>query len=198
MIKLADIAEIRAGYPFRGAIKPMANGGVRVVQMRDLDLDGNAIRWADAVLTALPGKRAPDWLRSGDLLMPSVGGRSLPVLVGDVTERAVCSPHIFQIRLAATDMDPGYLAWVLRQSAVQRQIAGTATGGTVKLLRRAVLENIQLPIPNMHRQRQIAELMATAMAERRALKALIANRERQLAGIAQKLFNEEINQEVVS
>ena len=198
MIQLAEIANIKAGYPFRGSIKPAPNNGVLAVQMRDLRIEEGVINWDGAVTTRLTGKREPDWLRSGDILLPSVGGRSQSILVGEVPAPAVCSPHIFQIRLTATQVEPGYIACALRQSEAQRQIAGAATGGTVKLLRRAVLENIRLPIPSIHRQRQIAELMATAMAERRALEALIANRERQLAGIAQKLFNEEINQEVVS
>ena len=129
--------------------------------------------------------------------MPSVGGRSQPVLVGEVPDAAVCSPHIFVIRVRPGAAEPGFIAWALKQADAQRQIAGTATGGTVKILRRSVLEEMCLPLPPLAVQKQIAALIDSAHEERLALERLIANREQQLAGIAHNLFNSKLLQEVV-
>jgi hypothetical protein len=71
---LRDVAYIRAGHPFRGAVEVFADGSVAVVQMKDI-LPTGQIDWSSTVCTELMGRKDPDWLKQGDLLFISRGNR---------------------------------------------------------------------------------------------------------------------------
>ena len=58
VIKLKQIADINAGYPFRGKIPEVAGSGVVAVQMKDITAQ-NEIHWASCIHTELTGKREP-------------------------------------------------------------------------------------------------------------------------------------------
>lgn len=190
MNSLADIAEVRAGHTFRQKVKPAAFGGVSVVQMRDLA--GDHVDWSTVTVAELKARKEPDWLQAGDILLPSVGGRSNSVLVSHVPERSICTNHLFSIRPNRDRALPEYLAWLLNQPTTQRQLAAGATGGNVKLLRRTTLESVQIYLPPIEDQRLVADLVATQREERRLLEALILNREKQISAIAQKIAISEL------
>jgi len=199
MIQLGDIAIVRAGYPFRGAIEARPDGDVLAVQMRDLHSDLGRIHWAGAARTRLTGKRTPDWLRFGDILLSSIGDNNPAILVDDVPAPAVSTPNIFLIRAYdESAVLPGYLAWALNQQVVRQHWRSSALGTSVQRLRRADVEGAALPLPPLEQQARIAALAQTAREERAALEALIANRERELAGLAQNLFNSKSIHKVVS
>ena len=199
MIRLGDIAVVTAGYPFRGAIGEHADGDALAVQMRDLRGDAGRVDWSGVARTRLTGKRKPDWLRFGDILLSSIGDNNAAILVGDVPAPAVCTPNIFLIRAHdETAVLPGYLAWALNQQMVREHWRSSALGTNVQRLRRADVENASLPLPPVEQQARIAALAQTAREERAALEALIPNRERELAGLAQNLFNWKSIHKVVS
>ncbi len=51
------------------------------------------------VETVLNTKKQPDWLENGDVLFVAKGAKHYSVLVEQVLERTVCSPHFFMVRL---------------------------------------------------------------------------------------------------
>ena len=51
IMRLSDLAHIRAGHPFRGALEAVAEGSVTVAQMKDI-LPGGGVDWSSAVRTA--------------------------------------------------------------------------------------------------------------------------------------------------
>ncbi|WP_304074531.1 restriction endonuclease subunit S [Maricaulis maris] len=185
MIQLLDIADVRAGQTFRGKVLPMVDGDVSVVQMRDLE--GAGVNWSSVVVTALKSRKDPDWIRPSDILVPSVGARLRAVVAASAPSRAICTNHLFLIRPDASRVEPGFLAWLINQPVTQRQLATEATGGTVKLLRRAALQAIQLELPPLPVQQLIAELVEAQQQERRVLEQLIENREKQISALAQNL-----------
>ncbi|NOG32841.1 hypothetical protein HLB35_15710 [Halomonas sp. TBZ9] len=96
---LEALAEIKPGYPFRGAITPNPDGDAHVVQVRHLD----PVKGFERPVTldtfdrvALSGKRQPDYLQPGDLLFASRGSRFFAAVVPDaIPPHTVCSPHFF-------------------------------------------------------------------------------------------------------
>lgn len=186
-LKLSDLTRIRAGHPFRGAVEAVPKGAVAVVQMRDI-LPSGGIDWSSAVRTELVGRKEPDWLRGGDLLFVSRGSRYFAVCVDSSPAPAVCGPHLFHLTVKARELlMPEFLAWVVGQGPVQRQLQQAASGSLQLSVTRQALEALEIPLPSLATQRVVTDLAAAAARERAVLTALIQNRELQLEALASAL-----------
>lgn len=186
-MKLSDLAHIRAGHPFRGAVEAVLDGAVAVVQMKDI-LAGGGVDWSSAVRTELVGRKEPDWLSDGDLLFVSRGSRYFAVCVDSPPAPAVCGPHLFHLTVKARELlMPEFLAWVVGQGPVQRQLLQAASGSLQLSVTRQALEALEIPLPSLATQRIVTDLAAAAARERAVLTALIQNRELQLEALASAL-----------
>jgi hypothetical protein len=186
-MKLGDLAHIRAGHPFRGAVEAVPEGAVAVAQMKDI-LPGGGVDWSSAVRTELVGRKEPDWLNVGDLLFVSRGSRYFAVCVDLPPAPAVCGPHLFHLTVRDADLlMPEFLAWVVGQGPVQRQLQQAASGSLQLSVTRQGLEALEIPLPPLATQRVVTDLAAAAARERVVLTALIQNRERQLEALASAL-----------
>lgn len=186
-IKLGDLAHIRAGHPFRGAVEAVPEGAVAVVQMKDI-LPAGGVDWSSAVRTELVGRKEPDWLSDGDLLFVSRGSRYFAVCVDSPPAPAVCGPHLFHLTVKARELlMPEFLAWVVGQGPVQRQLLQAASGSLQLSVTRQALEALEIPLPSLATQRVVTDLAAAAARERAVLTALIQNRELQLEALASAL-----------
>lgn len=186
-MKLGNLAHIRAGHPFRGAVEAVPEGAVAVVQMKDI-LPAGGVDWSSAVRTELVGRKEPDWLSDGDLLFVSRGSRYFAVCVDSPPAPAVCGPHLFHLTLKARELlMPEFLAWVVGQGPVQRQLLQAASGSLQLSVTRQALEALEIPLPSLATQRVVTDLAAAAARERAVLTALIQNRELQLEALASAL-----------
>lgn len=186
-MKLGDLVHIRAGHPFRGAVEAVPEGAVAVVQMKDI-LPGGGVDWSSAVRTELVGRKEPDWLSDGDLLFVSRGSRYFAVCVDSPSAPAVCGPHLFHLTVKARELlMPEFLAWVVGQGPVQRQLLQAASGSLQLSVTRQALEALEIPLPPLATQRVVTDLAAAAARERAVLTAMIQNRELQLEALASAL-----------
>ncbi len=187
--RLGDVATVAAGFPFRGRIKNQPNGNTVVAQMRNVGAEAG-VDWANAAKTALPGRKAPQFLEDGHILFAARGARNYAVLVESPPERAVSSPHFFVITVKDPSIAlPAFITWQINQAPVQRQLDVAATGSHIRNIRRQALENLRLAVPPAETQRVIVEFDRMALAERRLLEELIANRIQQTDALALGLFN---------
>lgn len=185
-LRLSDIADIRLGHPFRGTVKQYDNGDVNVVQVRDTEPTGEINQYT-MVETVLMTKKQPDWLQNGDVLFVAKGAKHYSVLVEQVLERTVCSPHFFVVRLKPEFKDvivPDFLCWQLNQQPAQRYFKATAEGSMYLSIRRQVLENVPIKILKFEKQKQLAAMHRCAVREQKVLQKLIENRQQQLDAIA--------------
>src|SRR5690625_6257947 len=74
------LAKIIAGYPYRGKILEVPGSAVVAVQMKDVSLT-EGIRWSGCLETELTGKREPDYLTTGDILVAARGSHNYAVQV---------------------------------------------------------------------------------------------------------------------
>ncbi|MFD1009066.1 restriction endonuclease subunit S [Oceanisphaera ostreae] len=185
-VPLCEIADIRSGHPFRGTIKQYENGDVKVVQVRDTEMTGE-VNQHNMVETRLSTKKQPDWLQDGDVLFVAKGAKHYSVLVENVLERTVCSPHFFVVRLKPEFRDvvmPDFLCWQLNQQPAQRYFKATAEGSMYLSIRRQVLENVPIKVLKLEKQKQLAALHRCGVREQKVLQKLIENRQQQLGAIA--------------
>jgi hypothetical protein len=190
-VRLSDIANIRSGHPFRGTVEPCEDGDVHVLQVRDTEATG-IIDQKNMVKTNLSTKRQPDWLQMGDVLFVAKGAKHYSVLVENIPEHTVCSPHFFLVQLKPSFRDvisPDFLCWQLNQQPAQRYFKTTAEGSMNLSIRRQVLEDVPIKVLPMEKQAQLTALHRCSVKEEKALQKLIKNRQQQLDAIALKALN---------
>lgn len=191
-MKLKQLASINAGYPFRGKIPEVAGSSVVVVQMKDAS-PADGIRWSSCLETRLTGKRQPDYLSPGDILVAARGNHNYAVSVDHTLvttgKQAVAAPHFFVISLKTKDVLPEFMVWLFNQGPVQRYFEQNAEGTLTKSIRRSVLEDAPVVIPPLAKQRAILGMAKTLAEEQKLVQTLINNGERMMATIAKDLFN---------
>lgn len=186
-IELNDLATVRSGYPFRGALEPVLADGVPVVQIKDIDSD-SGVEWGGVLKAELPGRKEPDWLEKGDVLFVPRGQRFFAASVGHPPSPAVCGPHLMQIRIRpGAGLVPEFLAWQINQPPVQKRLRIAAEGSNQLSIRVAEIEALNLALPPVQHQLRIVAAAATAARERQVLSRLILNREQEFAALAAEL-----------
>jgi hypothetical protein len=188
--QLAELADIRAGYPFRGAVEPMPNGDVHVVQMKNAN-DISGISWTRLIKTELAGRRSPDWLQTGDILFLARGNRNFAICLDSPPAKTVCSPHFFQIHIRnVKKILPAFLAWYINQLPSQQYLTMSAEGSLIGNIRRGVLESLSVAVPSVEKQQTIIELDTLLKQERMLLQQRTENNHKMMHTIARRFFAE--------
>lgn len=183
-ISLVDIADIRAGYPFRGAIDALDRGDVGAIQMRNVD-EVIGVDWSAVTRVKLPSQRSADLLVPGDLIFTTRGRRNFALALDSIPCKAVCSPHFFVIRVFdETHIMPSFLAWQINQRSCQDYLQQAATGSHILNITRGAIEALPLALPSLAIQSALMAVVDTAQHERRILNELISNRAREIDAIA--------------
>ncbi len=185
--KLNDIAEIRAGHPFRGSVPEDVNGPVSVIQIKDVDWTGT-VKWTSLTKTRLEGRKEPDWIQRGDILFVARGTKIVAAYVDEILVPCVCSQYFYLLRIKSEKVLPEFVAWQINQQPAQTYLVKSAEGTAQVSVRRSMLEDLSIVIPPLNQQRIIIELFKSALRERELLEALISNREKELKAIAKKLL----------
>lgn len=189
MRKLSELVMILPGYPFRGKIDHDSDGDARAVQMKDVS-ETEGVEWDELVQTELKGRRKPDWLQSGDVLFLVRGNRFFAVHLDEVPFPAVISPHFLQLKVKRnTKLLPAFLAWQINQGPAQRYLESSAEGTVQRSIRKGVLEDLPLVVPDLNLQQLILNYAQAARSEADIYMELIANRERELQAMASKILN---------
>jgi hypothetical protein len=192
-LKLKQVANISAGYPFRGKINESPGSGVFAVQMKDVS-PVTGVNWASCIEAILEGKRNPDFLNHRDILFASRGSHNYAAIVEGQPNKdgalAVASPHFYQIRCNHNGVLPEYLVWFLNQKPCQRYFEQNAEGTLTKSIRRNLLEEVPIAVPSLEKQRMIIALSETLAEERKLVERLIDNGETLMSSIANDLLIE--------
>ena len=184
---LREVAQVSAGHAVRGAIDGLPRGDVAMIQIRDISADAG-IDWSATLRVSPPGKQSPDYLQPGDIVFTTRGARNVAAVVDPAPRRAICAPNLFVIRITRRDLClPAYLAWYINQRPAQSYLQSQATGTNILNIRREVVEQLPLPLPDRPKQIAIIAFSAAAHAERQRLQALIENRDQQLDALALEL-----------
>ncbi|MGE4338705.1 MAG: restriction endonuclease subunit S [Pigmentiphaga sp.] len=189
MRKLSELVKVLPGYPFRGKIDHDPVGDARAVQMKDVS-DTGRVEWEELVRTELKGRRKPDWLQPGDVLFLVRGNKNFAVHLDEVPFPAVISPHFLLLKVKRNaKLLPAFLAWQINQAPAQRYLDASAEGTVQRSIRKGVLEDLPLVVPDLETQHVVVSYAQAARSEAEAYMELIANRERELRVVASKILN---------
>ena len=175
MKKLGQVASIRMGYPFRSRLEHNAAGALAVVQMKDID-DASLLHVEDAVRVDLADVKAHHLIRPGDLVFRSRGRTNSVALVSADVGLAVLAAPMLLIR--PVEVLPAYLLWYINLPAIQAGLAAQAEGTSVRMISKAALEALELPVPSPRKQQLIVEVSALATLEQGLLVQIAQERKR--------------------
>jgi len=158
-MKLKEIAKIQSGYISRGKIEPHEDGSHFLMQARVVDADHLTYQ-ADSLVRFSPDLSRKDWmLKPDDVLFMARGARNYSVLIKELPEKVLAAACFFIVRVSNEEVLPDYLFWYLNQAPVDRYLRRHSGRGVhMPVVRRSVLESIDIPIPPLEVQSKIAKL----------------------------------------
>lgn len=160
-MQLKKIATIQSGYISRGKIEPREDGTHFLLQARDVDSE-RLIYKADNLIRFSPDLSRKDWvLKPDDVLFMARGTRNYSVLINNIPERTLAAASFFIVRVSSDQVLPYYLCWYLNQATVEHYLSRHSGRGVhMPVVRRSVLESIDIPIPPLEAQDKISKLDA--------------------------------------
>jgi len=185
-MKLADIAEIWSGYTFRERLDAYPEGDVAVLQMKNISSD-------DRLLTeglprvGLVDLNARQVLREGDILFRARGQFHTAAVVSGNLGSAVAAAPLMLIRTKSQKVLPEYLRWFINHPGTQAKLINLAAGSYVRTLNKAAVEALELPLPPLEIQRQIAAVAELSQQEKKLLTELAERKGRLLEEILVRL-----------
>lgn len=190
-MKLREIAKIQSGYINRGKIEPIDNGSCLLMQAKDVDADQLSYR-TDALIRFNPKWSGKDWfLEPGDIIFMARGARNYSLLIDKVLDSVLAAACFFIIRVSNSEVLPEYLWWYLNQSPVEeyfKRFSGRAVH--MPVVRRAVLESIDIPLPSMEVQMRVADLTGLMTKEQNLYEKLAEKRKYLMTEICLKFIRE--------
>jgi hypothetical protein len=157
-------------------------GGTLAIQMRDVhaDVDLTADKLLRYVLDDLPERYM---VRGGEVIFRSRGAPNTAAVVSHkITEPVAITLPLVILRPKVEIVLPDYLAWVINQPQAQRYFDSEAQGTNMRMIPKAVLEQLEVPLPDLETQSLIVSVHKLAKREGSLLRDL-ADRREQLSSI---------------
>lgn len=165
---LSEIAEVVSGV----YLQAEPYGDISYLQIKDL-LSESPEKTASKV--ALSPKNERYLLAKGDLLFAGKGTTYL-CKVFDLDIPAIASTTLYIIRLTSKDILPDYLCWYLNQPSVMALMKAQQVGTGTPLIHKQVIENLEIPVPDLETQRRIVELAKLQIREIELYQAIAEKR----------------------
>lgn len=167
--KISEIAEVFSGVYLQAS----PYGEVAYLQMKDFS--SKSVE-ESALKVSLSPKSKRSLLKKGDLLFAGKGTTYL-CKVFDLDIHAIASTIFYVIRLSDSGILPDYLCWYLNHPNTEAFIKAQQVGSGTPLIRKQILENLEIAVPDLKTQQQIVELARLQQKEKALLKALAEKRE---------------------
>ncbi len=173
---LNQIASIELGFQLRSQVIQSPESKELLIQMKDVSKT-NGVNWKTCVPTRLPGKKMPQWLCDGDVIVVARGFNFFAAHIQDIPQgfQAVAAPAFFVLSKINAQILPEYLTWWLNQVPTQRYFEKSAEGAISKSLKRNALENTPVIIPPLEQQKHIVSLARLFREEYRLLEQMRTN-----------------------
>ncbi|HMT74372.1 MAG TPA: restriction endonuclease subunit S [Chitinophagaceae bacterium] len=159
--KIGDIAKLQTGL----FAKPEAAGEVVYLQVRHFDEKGllKTELYTDLKHSKVTEKHL---LQEGDILFAAKGTKNFAAVYESHNPPAVASTSFFVIRLNESRVLPAYLAWYLNHPLIAKQLKEQAIGTATPSISKAVLEQLEIPVPAVQKQKLIIELQELIKKEK--------------------------------
>ena len=176
-MKLKKIAKIQSGYISRGRIVPREDGTCLLMQAKDVSANHLSYR-TDALVRFMPTLSGKDWfLKPGDILFMARGARNFSVLIDKLPDSVLAAACFLVVQISNSEILPEYLCWYFNESPVEEYLRRFSGRGVhMPVVKRAVLESIDIPLPPIKTQKQVSEMTMLLQREQDLYKKLAEKR----------------------
>jgi excinuclease UvrABC nuclease subunit len=185
--KLKEITSVQMGYSFRSRLEASEGGGVAVIQMKDL-LDDNTVGCDGLVRINMEAMKEHHLAHRGDLVFRSRGHVTTAAILLEDPGKAVVAAPLLRIRVMKEDMVlPEYLNWYISQRDAQIFLTSRAKGTVQKMISKQAIEDLEVALPSLEKQKNIVELATLSAREQTLLHMLADKREQYISTILMQL-----------
>jgi restriction endonuclease S subunit len=155
-IALKHIAFIQTGL----FAKPIKEGQIVYLQAKHFDENGilRSYLYPDLKAETISEKHV---LQFGDIIFAAKGTKNFAAIYEIKNLPAVASTSFFVIRLNENFKNkilPEFLTWYINQPITQNYLKSQAVGSAIVSISKSVLEEMDLPIPNVQQQKMILKI----------------------------------------
>ena len=155
------------------------------LQAKHFDVNGQLLAALHPDLMA-DGISEKHLLKDGDVLFAAKGTKNFAAVYENQNPAAVASTSFFVLRPTDKIILTEYLAWFLNHPNTQNILKDNARGTAIPSIRKTVLENLEISIPTIEKQRVVIQLSALSKKEKELRMAILQKR-KQL--IEQQIIN---------
>ncbi len=180
-MKIKKLATVQMGYSFRSRLETSEDGGVAVIQMKDL-LNDDTVSCDGLVKVDLDAVKEHHLAQKDDLVFRSRGHVNTAAILLEDPGRAVVAAPLLRIRVTRPDkLLPAYLNWYISQRDAQIFLTSRAKGSGQKMISKQTIEDMEVALPSLEKQKNIVEL-ATLIAREQTLLHTLADKREQYIG----------------
>ncbi|WP_027392982.1 restriction endonuclease subunit S [Aquimarina latercula] len=149
---------LSSGYSFRGKIKHVHNGGVRIIQLKDFEDNYTSIG-NDCFLIDSEKIKSKYYLKTGNVLFIAKGTNNFAIVFKGLDDiPTIASSAIFVLKVNKDIANPDFIAWYINQSKVQNYFKTNEAGTYVTSINKTTLENTPIALPSLELQAKIAKI----------------------------------------
>jgi restriction endonuclease S subunit len=159
--------------------KPAGIGEIVYLQSKHFDEYGqlHSVLHPDLLAEGISEKHL---LKDGDVLFAAKGTKNFAAVFENHNEPSVASTSFFVIRPTDKKVLPQYLAWFLNNYNTQTLLKGQAIGTSIPSISKQVLENLEIPVPEIKTQKAIVEISKLRNKEKSLKRKIETLREKQI------------------
>lgn len=159
--KLQNIVKIKSGVFAKGDVNP----DLYYIQSTDFN---KQLEWGENLnyILAKSDKFKHHILSKGDILFAAKGKAFFAVVYDQKFAPAVASSTFLVLQLQTSLVVPEYIAWFLNHPKTQTQLLSLARGTAISSISKSTLEQIEIPIPNLLKQKSILEISNLQVKEK--------------------------------
>lgn len=149
---------LSSGFSFRGKIKHIENGGVRVIQLKDFE-DNYKSLGNECYLIDSDKIKSKYYLELGDVLFIAKGTNNFATVfktIGNIP--TIASSALFVIKINRKLANPEYIAWYINQTKVQNYFKTNEAGSYSTSINKTTLEETPIVLPPLELQTKIAKI----------------------------------------
>jgi restriction endonuclease S subunit len=175
-LQIKGLATVQMGYSFRSRLETSEDGSVAVIQMKDL-LDDNTVYCDGLARIEMDDIKEHHLVRRGDLVFRSRGLVATSAVLLEDPGKAVVAAPLLRIRVTKPDkVLPEYLNWYISQRDAQIFLTSRAKGTVQKMISKQAIEDLEIALPSLEKQKTILELASLVAREQTLLISLADKR----------------------
>jgi restriction endonuclease S subunit len=178
---IKDITHIQTGL----FAKPSGIGELVYLQSKHFDEYGQLLSFLYPDLKA-DSVSEKHLLKDGDVLFAAKGTKNFATVFENHNDPSVASTSFFVIRLIDKKVLPEYLVWFLNSPSTQTLLKGQAIGSSMPSISKHVLENLEIAVPSIEKQKAILQISKLRNQEKSLKQEIETLREKQ---IQQQIIN---------